>query len=305
MNISRIPKASVGVISYNNENFIVECLNSIIAQQWDNLQIIISDDCSSDNSQKNIKNWMAYTNHKDIYFKQNSINLGITENLNSLLPLMSGDYFCFLGGDDIMLAGRIASQVEAMQADNSVSMCYSNMYWRWEKFKYLKFTHFNSFIKPPNSYEELVRENTLPSPTFMFKREVFNQLKFEKKYPHISDYVIALRLMKDTRIIYLKKNLILYRRHSTNITSKNYFSRERLKLNQELKISVPIVSKEAINQNYRVYLFAMTAHLIKHSGRKCLILKLLVRLFPSFFHSKKWFLRGLKLGFMMLVNFRV
>jgi glycosyltransferase involved in cell wall biosynthesis len=117
------PKVSIAIITYNQEAFIRETLDGAIKQSYKNLEIVVSDDGSSDGTVDII---LEYANQYPRIFKilLSEKNTGISENFNRAFHACTGKYIAWLGGDDIFYPDKIALQVAAMEKDLSVDVCY-------------------------------------------------------------------------------------------------------------------------------------------------------------------------------------
>ena len=110
------PKVSAIVLTYNHEDYLEDTLDSVVLQDYDNLEIIVADDGSRDRTVEVIQEYAnRYPNR--IMPVINQPNLGVTGNSNRGLFASSGEYIVFLGGDDQYLPGKIAHQVAWMEAD--------------------------------------------------------------------------------------------------------------------------------------------------------------------------------------------
>ena len=107
------PLVTVICICFNQESFVIESLNSVINQSYRNIELIIIDDCSTDNSKKAIFSWLE--KHPEIPFISNETNLGITKSFNKALQLAKGDYIIDLAADDVLLADCVMSQVNTFK----------------------------------------------------------------------------------------------------------------------------------------------------------------------------------------------
>ena len=104
------PLVTVICSCYNHENFVIESLNSVINQDYKNIELIIIDDFSSDNSKKTIKNWLL--NYPEITFIANENNLGITKSFNNALKSAKGKYIIDLAADDILIPNCVDLQLK-------------------------------------------------------------------------------------------------------------------------------------------------------------------------------------------------
>src|SRR5689334_22961475 len=96
------PLVTIGVTSYNYEQFITASLNSVLSQTYRNIEVIIVDDCSKDNCPFLIKRWIGENKLVCTYI-QHQNNLGITKTLNEIVSIANGKYIIFLATDDILL----------------------------------------------------------------------------------------------------------------------------------------------------------------------------------------------------------
>ncbi len=109
-------KVSIITPSYNSFNFIGETINSVIAQTYENWEMIIVDDCSKDNSVELIREYVK----KDSRIKliQNEVNKGAAETRNEALKVAKGRFIAFLDSDDLWLPSKLEIQLEFMQENN-------------------------------------------------------------------------------------------------------------------------------------------------------------------------------------------
>ncbi|CAQ86419.1 MULTISPECIES: glycosyltransferase family 2 protein [Photorhabdus] len=109
-----VPLVSVCVVTYNQEEYITKCLESIVSQETDfDFEIIISDDCSTDRTPDIIKNYA--NNFSSIKIIQRDKNLGALENFLSTHSFATGKYVCHIDGDDYWLPNKLKIQVAFME----------------------------------------------------------------------------------------------------------------------------------------------------------------------------------------------
>src|ERR1700749_5034941 len=87
-------------LCYNHENFVTESLFSVMNQDYAFVELIIVDDCSTDNSKNIIKKWLL--DYPEVRFISNEINLGNTKSFNKALQFAKGDYIIDLAADDVL-----------------------------------------------------------------------------------------------------------------------------------------------------------------------------------------------------------
>lgn len=115
-------KVSVCVISYNQENYIAQCLQSLVDQVTNfDFEIIIGDDCSSDKTRDIIRDFSI--KHSNIVENFHQENIGTVKNILSTYKLAKGKYICHLDGDDYALPGKLQSQFDVLEANPDCNLC--------------------------------------------------------------------------------------------------------------------------------------------------------------------------------------
>jgi len=120
---SPIPLVSIGLPVYNGERFIAGAIDSLLAQDYAQIELIVSDNASTDRTPEICREYAA----KDprVHYHCNSTNLGVIKNFNQVFELASGDYFMWAGDHDLRAPTFISRCMEIMVADPSVVLCCS------------------------------------------------------------------------------------------------------------------------------------------------------------------------------------
>lgn len=126
MQIKENPKVSVFMAVYQQKDFIRESLDSVLMQNYPNMEIIIGDDGSTDGTQEILKDYQAWY-PQTIKLIPSPSNTGITANSNRIFRECCGKYIAFQAGDDIWLPGKITEQVSYMEQHPECSICYHNL----------------------------------------------------------------------------------------------------------------------------------------------------------------------------------
>jgi len=146
------PLVSVICMCYNHEKYVVQALNSVLNQSYKNVQLIITNDSSSDDSDKVIKNWLL--THPDIAYINNITNLGNTKTFNKALKLAKGDYIIDLAADDILLEDCIEKQLSVFfnSKFENLGIVYGNVELISENNSH------NGYYYPVNSHKEVIEK---------------------------------------------------------------------------------------------------------------------------------------------------
>lgn len=219
--VSRFEKVSVLILTYNAVNFIRESLDSVLAQGYENLQIVVSDDASGDGTQAILS---EYANK---YFGKftvnlNETNVGITRNANIALSLCSGKFVAFHAGDDVMLPGKINSQVEYFSKHPDCVLCYHNLE-IFESATGKILGYYNGPKNPPRegtARELIIHGCFVGGNAVMVRRESLPPGGYNEAFPVASDWLLWISTtINGGRIGYVNQVLARYRRHDTNTTS--------------------------------------------------------------------------------------
>lgn len=207
--------------SYNHENFIEYAIESVIAQTYENFELIIVDDCSEDGSVEIINNWLKKDNRIKAIF--HSKNEGIARTFNHGLRIANGDYILIMASDDMLRCDAVETclnvllregcccvifDAEIIDTNNeTIGLRFSDMYGKPSK---LKGKFFN----------ELVRGNFIM--TGMVKRDILYKRKilFDERLKHLNDWLFWLDISKVCDYCYIKEPLYFYRIHPTNSSLK-------------------------------------------------------------------------------------
>jgi glycosyltransferase involved in cell wall biosynthesis len=124
---SQSPKVSVCVMTYNQEKYIAECLQSIIEQKTDFIyEVIVADDCSTDRTQEIIKEFAK--KYPDIFIPVlHEKNLGPGLNYQSAHDRAKGEYVAHIDGDDVMMENKLVRQLKEFENDVNLVICWHGM----------------------------------------------------------------------------------------------------------------------------------------------------------------------------------
>jgi glycosyltransferase involved in cell wall biosynthesis len=117
------PRVSIGMPVFNGERFIAETIDSILAQTFDDFELIISDNASTDGTEEICRRYAEKDDR--IRFVRNRENLGAAYNYNQAFHLSSGEYFKWACHDDLLAAEFLARCVETLERDPSVVVAYT------------------------------------------------------------------------------------------------------------------------------------------------------------------------------------
>ena len=157
---SNKPRVSIGMPVYNGEKFVRETLESILAQTFADFELIISDNASTDKTEKICREYAA--GDRRIRYYRNAQNRGAAWNYNRVFELSSGEYFKWIAHDDLNAPDFIAKCVEVLDRDNSVVLCHSKVKIIDEQGNFLQTYNVNlntDSPKPQERFHELLSKH--------------------------------------------------------------------------------------------------------------------------------------------------
>lgn len=215
-----LPLVSIAIITYNQKKYLQECIESILNQEYKNIEIVIADDCSTDGTREMLIQYANKYKNKFI-LKLSNKNQGITKNSNLAYFACNGKYIAWMGGDDIMYKDKIKKQVEIMEKNPDCSICYHNL----EVFDSLTgktIRYFNNFSnKHTGDISKLIKYGTFNGAcSTMVRKDKCPIHGFNEQIPYASDWLFWVEtLANGGNIYFIDEVLGRYRRHENNITN--------------------------------------------------------------------------------------
>lgn len=175
------PLVTVITLVYNTGKYIIDTLDSIRNQSYKNIQHIIIDDCSKDDSPAIVEEWIRKNNWK-CNFTRNSANKGICANLNyAIKELTAGKYVAIIG-DDIMMPDKISGDVAFLEQHPDHMFCYSKMITLDLATGEESFPLYKESRNPFLDYM-MTGKLVLPTPSLFYRGEVFEKVGYyDEKY---------------------------------------------------------------------------------------------------------------------------
>ncbi|MFH1461879.1 MAG: glycosyltransferase family 2 protein [bacterium] len=123
--INKKKLVSIGMPVFNGENFIRQALDSLLAQKYENFEINISDNASTDKTEKICKEYLAKDDR--VHYYRNNRNMGAGVNFKRVLDLSKGEYFMWAACDDMWHSDFISSCVKILEDNKNIGMAFSNI----------------------------------------------------------------------------------------------------------------------------------------------------------------------------------
>lgn len=210
-----MPKVSVIIPTYNYGKYIERAIDSILTQTYQDFEIIVVDDGSTDNTGEIIR---SKQNDKIRYFYQE--NKGAPSARNKGIKESIGKYIAFLDADDEWFPNKLEKQIDKFQkASVRVGLVYSGLIYIWKENedKVIK-------IVPTlrgNIFDSFLKVSVLGSPTPLIKKCCFQKAGlFDERLPSCQDWDMWLRISKYYEVDFVSDILAKHHIHKNQITEK-------------------------------------------------------------------------------------
>lgn len=219
------PLVTCIVIVYNSSKYVFETLESIKEQTYRNIELIVSDDCSVDDTVAICKKWMD--ENKDRFVRTELItvekNTGIPSNCNRALIASKGEFLKFIAGDDVILPEFIEKCLSVFKNDNKIAVTYTNSKIIDENSNFVQDLSSKKY-KSGYIFKEMFFVEFWPAaPSFMYKRESVIEIGGFDESIGVEDYLLILKLAQKYKIQHVNDYLTKYRQHKSNISKNKIF----------------------------------------------------------------------------------
>ena len=205
------PLVSIVIPVYNGANYVAEAIESALKQTYKNIEIIVVNDGSTDNTEKIVK---KYGDKIRYFYKENG---GVASALNLGIKNMKGEYFSWLSHDDVYYPNKIERQIEELKNIDKDNILYSGFELINDKSEFLyawEIASKNEYRKLNNSFYALLLSD-IGGCTLLIPKEVFDNVGFfDEKLLCVQDYDFWFRMFRyGYKVKYIPKVLLQYRMH--------------------------------------------------------------------------------------------
>lgn len=229
MKMNNMPLVSLIIISYNQKDYIADCMQSLLQLTYPNIELFYLDDYSPDGSFHEACRYEEQIRQKYemVSFIGNKENRGLIKNLNLLVELSKGKYVKFMAADDFLLEDSISKMVEFMETNEEHDMMYSNGFCGDRNIHFplneKELSKLYEGMQPSgmNLFERLYENDFIAAPTAMIKREVYERLGLYDSNLGIEDWDCYLRIAKQGSIGYMDDVTVMYRFTDDSLSHSN------------------------------------------------------------------------------------
>ncbi len=221
---SKMPLVTFALFAYNQEKFIREAVEGAFAQDYEHLEIILSDDSSTDNTYLVMTEMVnEYRGKHRVILNRNDRNLGLARHINKIMKTSSGSIFIVAAGDDVSLPNRTLTLVNKFIEDpelmsvSSKAECIDDNSVKTREFMTLD---NNSTIK-----DKFFALNHCVGCSHAWKKKLFDIFGPLNSFVINEDVVISSRAALLNKISYIDNVLVMYRRHNNNTDKRKLMRR--------------------------------------------------------------------------------
>lgn len=199
------PLISVVIPTYNRGKLILRSINSVLKQTYKNIELIVVDDCSTDDTAE-VLNSISDNRIKYIKLEKNS---GACVARNHGIDEANGEYIAFNDSDDVWHNDKLESQFSFLEEKNAdVVSCSMNVFDENAGKMMYTFPDITKVSEGEVPFQNILRYNCISTQLFFGKAECFKTEKFDAKMPRFQDWEESLRLSKKYKLCFQNKILV-------------------------------------------------------------------------------------------------
>lgn len=232
---------SVCIASFNHARFLPRCLDSILAQTFQDLEIVVVDDGSTDNSHEILLDYQQRYPDKILYFwHPQHANKGISVTSNKSILESHGKYIAFIGSDDVWRADKLELQIALMERSPELGMVYSYATFIDKEDQPMQGLVGSDITHNQNPTGQMLRSCHQPAMTVVMRRDLLDQIGLFDETLISSDWDLMIRFFAHGKAGFIEQSLANYRLHHSNL-SKNIDP--QIELNRYLNVMIGIEEK--------------------------------------------------------------
>jgi glycosyltransferase involved in cell wall biosynthesis len=246
------PLVSIVIPTFNRANLLLRSIQSVIDQSYSNIEILVVDDCSSDNTKDVVE---SFHDDRIRYFRHEK-NLGAVAARNTGIAKARGEYIAFQDSDDFWLPSKLERQMRVFSSSPlSLGVVFTS-YWLIDNGR-KTFCPRASLAKQSNGkiHEALLRENFVNGPTSVVRKACFEKAGVFENLPRFQEWGLWLRISKYYEFKHINQPLVYAYRQSDSIsknTTATIIARKNLlaKYYDELKKTPKLLSQHFFEVGY-------------------------------------------------------
>ncbi len=227
------PLVSVAVITYNSEKTVLDTLDSVKTQTYDNIELVVSDDCSTDDTVRLCKEWISINKKRFVRTQvvESKTNTGIAGNCNRMEKACQGKWIKSIAGDDVLLPSCVSDYVDYVSHNPDAIIVFgkcsifggSRRQRRFFQESVFKMDFFSWTAQ--EQYDYLLHDNCIPASTAFYCLPKMNELDvhYDERIPLLEDWPRWLSITKKgIRLLCIDKVTVRYRLNGISSTNFIY-----------------------------------------------------------------------------------
>lgn len=244
------PLVSIVVVSYNHARYIRENLDSIKNQTYPNIELIVADDASPDNSVETFETWLKENNYsaKKNFHQQNT---GLATVLNECIEMATGKYIKLIAADDFLHSNAIEKCIQKLEKlGEEYGMIFTDTNAINDNSEIIAdIADYNRLgnVDAVTFRKELIKGNRIAALTVVMKLDTVRETgKYDSKFI-VEDYYRWLKISEKHFIGYIPEKLAYYRMHTENISKTKAEKIEMETLQLQMMFDKEGIAKERVN----------------------------------------------------------
>ena len=221
------PLVSVGVPCYNHEKYLDDFFSSLLDQSYENIELIIIDDYSTDGSCDKINSYLSILRDRNIRvdFHKHNRNMGISRTCNDIIRRCNGKYIKMFSSDDVMLPECISEFTDYMEKNPEANILIGNLsvvnndYTYGSPYEAIRNMDIDHIKNIRNIHEELFNSCFINSPGMFVREGLFEKYNYYDEELGFEDWDFLIRVSKNEKIHFIDEILLLYRKSATSISN--------------------------------------------------------------------------------------
>ena len=218
------PAVTVIVPAYNHQDYVEDCVLSVLEQDYPNIDLVVINDGSTDSTDERVRGLVKKNIRAFRYISKG--NEGVVKTLNSGLRLSGGKYFCEVASDDMLLPGSIRKRADYLEKNPQADAVFCDAYLMEGSTKTGELLFGSNKKSGYRSSEHTIKDLLEGSARIFFasgmiKRSAIDRVgAFDEDFRYYEDF-FKYRLVLDCKVDYLDCPVMYYRVHSTNTSRQN------------------------------------------------------------------------------------
>ena len=204
MSKSGSPLVSIVIPAYNHARYLPEAIDSVLSQEYPNVELIVLDDGSTDRTPEVLRGY------GDRFYWDSHVNMGQANTLNKGWRMAKGEFLAYLSADDFLFPRAVATCVACLHDNLDAVLCYPDFDLVDPESRVVR-----NIVAPEYSYQEMVTKFICaPSTGALFRRSAYLKAgEWDPMLRHSPDYEYWLRLGLHGRFAHIRENLAAFRVH--------------------------------------------------------------------------------------------